>query len=128
MVFVFYSPNFGLLRNAIGVAALIVTFPFILVFKLATLPFDRPAKRSPAEVAAYLRDFLNESGGEWDWDDFTSIPIRDPALEDIRGQAAMLELPLTANGRSKLETLLARADTLAAAAPDLSTGASSRVR
>lgn len=92
------------------------------------MPFERSAERSPAQVATYLRDFLNEGGGEWDWDDFTSIRIADPALEDIRGQAAMLELPLTADGRSKLETLLERANALAVADQDLSTKASSRVR
>jgi hypothetical protein len=124
MVFAFYSPSFGFWRNAIGIAALIVCFPLILLLKLVSMPFERPAERSPAEVAAYLRDFLNGGGGEWDWDDFTSIPIANPELEDIRGQAAMLELPLTADGRAQLEKLIERAN----ASANLSTSASSRVR
>ena len=45
---------------------------------------------SPREVATYLRNFLTGQGGEWDWDDFTSIRIKDPFLEDIRMRCASL--------------------------------------
>jgi hypothetical protein len=35
-------------------------------------------KRTAAEVATYLRDFIDGTGDEWDWDDFESVPIADP--------------------------------------------------
>lgn len=43
--------------------------------------------RSANEVVGFLRDFLDNSGGQWDWDEFESVPITDPELEDIRMQA-----------------------------------------
>ncbi len=41
-------------------------------------------KRSREEVAKYVDDFVSGRGGSWDWDDFTSVPIEDPALEEVR--------------------------------------------
>ena len=37
-----------------------------------------------AEVRQILVSFLDGSGGEWDWDDFMSVPIADPTLDSIR--------------------------------------------
>lgn len=45
-------------------------------------------------VLGYLEDFIDGRGGDWDWDDFTSIPIRDPSLDRVREEAASVELPL----------------------------------
>ena len=61
----------------VGIAVLIGAL--ILVAKL--LP---RLERTPPEVAQYIDDFINESGDEWDWDDFTTVPIRDPILDSIR--------------------------------------------
>jgi hypothetical protein len=66
------------------------------------------------DVEGYLRDFLEERGGDWDWDDFTCIPITDPVLDSIRDEAAAIELPLTAEGRSKVTALLRRVEDLRA--------------
>lgn len=41
------------------------------------------------EQRAYLiqaiRDFIDGTGGEWDWDDFTSCPTSYPELDAVRG-------------------------------------------
>jgi hypothetical protein len=66
--------------------------------------------RSPEEVAGFIRDFIQGSGGGWDWDDFTSVTIRSPELESIRADACMVELPLTPAGVGELKGLLAKAD------------------
>ena len=66
-------------------------------------------KTSAQEVAKYIRDFLNGTGGEWDWDDFTSIRIADISLEAIRAKAAAVDLPLQPSGRAMLEAFFARA-------------------
>lgn len=58
------------------------------------------------EVASFLRDFLEGTGGDGDWDDFTSIPITDPALDGIREAAALVPLPLDADGEATLRRLL----------------------
>ena len=31
-----------------------------------------------------IRDFLDHTGGPWDWDDFTSCPMKYPDLEAVR--------------------------------------------
>jgi hypothetical protein len=68
--------------------------------------------REPAEVAQFISNFLNGTGGEWDWDDFTSVPITNPALEAIRAEAEMVQLPLNSTGRLALESLLKRTKAL----------------
>ena len=87
------------------------------MIKLVTLPFEKPFNRSADEVAQYLRDFLNGTGGDWDWDDFISIPIADPRLEDIRERAAALDLPIADQDTALLMTLIAEAEALAASNP-----------
>lgn len=74
--------------------------------------FSKPKKRTPAEVAGFIRDFLDDTGGGWDWDDFTSVRLADPSLELIRKNAEMVALPVTPEGREELRRLLARAEVL----------------
>ena len=47
-------------------------------------------KRTPSEVAAILRAFLEGTASEHDWDDFTSISLADSHLEAIRVRCAGL--------------------------------------
>ncbi len=49
------------------------------------------------EVAGIIESFLNGTSGEWDWDDFISIPLEDPELEAVRRKcaAAREEFPPT---------------------------------
>ena len=44
----------------------------------------RVALYTKAEVADIIERFLDGRGGEWDWDDFLSIPIADPELDAVR--------------------------------------------
>lgn len=85
-----------------------------IVVKLISMPFERPHKRTPEEVGQILRGFLDGSGGEWDWDDFISIPLADPSLESIRQRAANVELPVSAEGRRTLLSLLVELEAKAA--------------
>jgi hypothetical protein len=62
---------------------------------LSILGIGKYVKRTPAEVAGFIRDFLESRGGEWDWDDFTSVPLDDPELESIRREADAVDLPLS---------------------------------
>ena len=39
---------------------------------------------SRAEIAKTITDFIEGRGGEYDWDDFTTYPLKDPDLEKIR--------------------------------------------
>jgi hypothetical protein len=49
------------------------------------------------QVATTIQNFLDGSGGKWDWDDFISFPITDPKLEAIRERCNGLsaEFPTT---------------------------------
>jgi hypothetical protein len=87
-----------------------IVFPIALLIQL--LPFKKTRDRSASDVVGYLRDFIDGRGGQWDWDDFTSIPITDPTLEAIRTDAELILLPVDEAGSRKLAELLARAEKL----------------
>jgi hypothetical protein len=91
-------------------ALLPLAIPVILLLKLFNI--GQSTERSAEEVAGYIRDFLNGSGRDWDWDDFTSVTIESPSLDSIRDEACMIDLPLTAVGSDKLKELLAKAEAL----------------
>ena len=48
-------------------------------------------KISRSELAETLDNFLSGRGGRWDWDDFISVKLDDPELDEIRRICA--ELP-----------------------------------
>lgn len=68
------------------------------------------ARRTPEDVARYLRTFIEGTGSDWDWDDFASVTIKDQALESIRQRATRTE-PLKADIQ-QLRQLLAEAEAL----------------
>ena len=87
-----------------------IAIPIILLIKIAErFGVKATADLTAANVASYLDDFLNRRGGDWDWDDFTSIKITDPALDEIRMDALYVDLPLDAAGEAMLRELLERA-------------------
>ena len=49
-----------------------------------------PVRLSKAEIIAVITAFLEGSGGQWSWDDFISIRLDDPVLEQVRVAAADL--------------------------------------
>lgn len=99
-----------------------VALPLLLPLAVLVLPWSsrKTRDRTPAEVANHLRDFLNGTGGEGDWDAFQSTPISDPELDRIRQQAShAAPSPKRPSGdRVKLLELLHRADSLAAIAAE----------
>jgi hypothetical protein len=88
----------------------ILVIPIAAIAGLLSWLFGLRSKLSAAEVASYLREFTDGSGGEWDWDDFTSVPIANPKLEDIRLRAGAVAFPLTADGLATLQKLLVEAE------------------
>lgn len=114
MHFVFYSPSFPFWRNILGIAAGILVVPLVILLKLISMPFERPTKRAAYEVAGYLRGFIKNTGCEWDFDDFISCEIEDPALDSLRQRAAKLQLPIEDKERDLWMSLLREAEALAA--------------
>src|SRR5688572_28945253 len=81
-----------------------IALPLAILIQL--LPLKKTRDRNPEEVAGFLRDFAEGTGGEWDWDDFTSVPITDPRLEAIRIEADMIPLPIEPEDLQKLQELI----------------------
>ena len=100
----------GFLRNVLGV---LIVAPILIVgipiAAIATV-FSGPAKLSADEVADYIRAHLDGTGGDWDWDDFTSVKIADPVLEAIRRDADGVPDLLDNAGRKTLRDLLDRVE------------------
>src|SRR5258708_2518784 len=109
-----WSPR-TLLRLTAGIAVAALVFPFVVLIQFPLWLFGlQSAKRTPHEVAAYLKDFMDGTGNDYDWDDFEAVPIKDPRLDEIRKEAMSVKLPIDASGHEKLAELLARTEDLAA--------------
>jgi hypothetical protein len=97
---------------------LIVGVPLALIFRLLQMfgwvKPDEPIDLRPEEVAEYLRDFIEGTGGDWAWDDFENMKLKDPELEAIRDEACSAGPPYA--DVDKLKECLAKAEALAAQA------------
>jgi hypothetical protein len=93
-----------------AIALIPVAIPVILFLKLFGI--GQNTERSAEEVAGFICDFIEDTGGEWDWDDFISVPIKDPRLEAIRAEASMV-VDFTGSGFEELKRLLGKAEALA---------------
>jgi hypothetical protein len=99
------------LSTSAKVALAILALPFAVIAGLLSRLFGLRSKLSAAEVASHLREFIDgDGGGGWDWDDFTSVPIANPQLENIRLRADAVALPLTPEGLATLRKLLVEAE------------------
>ena len=98
----------------------IVLVPFAVVAALVgvfvgwVFGLKNSADLNRDDVCSYLDDFIEGREGNWDWDDFTSIPISDPVLEGIRLEACEVDEPLNEAGKDKLRELRARVRSLRA--------------
>ncbi|NML10532.1 hypothetical protein HHL08_10275 [Sphingobium sp. AR-3-1] len=72
------------LASGVGCIAAIAILPVFLIVKPVMVPFEKPRTLSPEEVIGYLRGFLEGTDGPWDWDNFTTQPVANPRLDDIR--------------------------------------------
>src|SRR5690349_18513663 len=62
-----------------------------LLFRLLTLLSKWLNRPKVAEVADIIDRHVQGTEGPWDWDDFTSVPIRDDRLDAIRLQCLELD-------------------------------------
>ena len=70
-----------LLRSALwGLIASIGVL--VTMFAVAALPIK--SKTTREEAAKAIENFVDGTGGPWDWDDFISVRIADEELEAIR--------------------------------------------
>jgi hypothetical protein len=94
--------------------AAILLMPIALLLALVAWlwPGKKTVDRTPADVVGFLSDFLEGTGGEWDWDEFESVPISDPELDALRRRAALAAPPDP--DLAELRRLLAEAEGIAA--------------
>src|SRR5262245_54688686 len=85
-----------------------IALPLAILSQLLAL--KKTQNRTSEEVANFLRQFAEGTSGEWDWDDFTSVPITNPKLEAIRIEADLIPLPIDSHGKQKLQELITRAE------------------
>jgi hypothetical protein len=102
-----------LLAKTLAIPLIIIAIPLAAIAGIVSTVFGIKEKRAATKVASCIKDFLDGTGGDWDWDDFVSLPIADPRLEDIRRRAAAVDLPTNDEGEATLRALLAEAEGLA---------------
>lgn len=68
---------------AVALAPILIPLGLIAM----VLPGKKTVDRTPEDVAGFMSDLLDGSGGVWDWDEFESVPITDPKLDAIRLRA-----------------------------------------
>lgn len=102
------------LRDLIVKSTAIVFLPALILGAIIAglWPKSRNLDRTPEEVVTFLRDFIDGTSGEMDWDEFECVPIRDPELESIRDRAARAGPPNL--DLSVLVALLAEAEQICA--------------
>jgi hypothetical protein len=69
--------------SAVGWGALLI-IGVLLLFYLLTWITKYQNNLTTEHVETIIQKHLDQNAGPWDWDDFTSLPIRDEYLDRIR--------------------------------------------
>jgi hypothetical protein len=89
--------------RVLNVLMFVLLSPVVILAAVIASIVSKPATRTPDEVAQYLWNEAQGKSNYRDWDDFVSIPIADPNLDEIRAQAASLPQPLNDHRETLLE-------------------------
>ena len=109
------SSENSLFQNAFGWLVAAIVLPFGIVGALIAGLFSRPMDRTAEEVAEYIRAMLDgtvtDEDSDFDYDEFSCVPIADPQLESIARRAceAFEQGP---DGNTILESLLKETEIL----------------
>jgi len=104
-------------------AAFIVMLPYfvvvivpILVLKLLMMPFERPRRLTPEQVAEFLRQCIEGTAKDGEIDYFISVDIADPRLNEIRDEVGAIFGPGwgSAETREMLKVMLRRVEEMPA--------------
>ena len=100
------------------VILVLVSVAFIVGFLVYKMITGR-VERTKDEVEKTLRSLLDGSEGDHGWDDFVSVPIKDPFLDSIRERLRATDTegdypPTTEHGRKVIQQLLRELSSYAA--------------
>jgi len=104
-------------------AAFIVMLPYLivvivpfLILKILTMPFERPRRLTPEQVAAFLRKCIAGTAKDGEIDYFISVDIADARLNEIKDEVGAVFGPGWASPETRevLEDLLRRVEAMAA--------------
>ena len=80
-----------------GCAAILLAPIFLPVALVAgireTISPSKGQDRTPVQMIGFIQDFIDGTGGDWDWDEFESVKVSDPVLESFRRRAARMGPP-----------------------------------
>ena len=91
---------------AILLAPVAIPIGLVVITALRVFGWKDTTNLTARDVETYLRDFIEGTGGEWDWDDFTSIPITNPILDAVREEAMWVSTSVDDEGVAVLRQLL----------------------
>jgi hypothetical protein len=103
-------------KLAVGVtAAAVIIFPF-LILKLVMMPFEKPRKLTPEQVAELLRKCIDGTATDGGIDYFICTDIANAELNELKDQVGQLYGPGWSSEatRSHLEALLREVETMIA--------------
>lgn len=84
------------------------------VILLRRLLFGPPRRKQQAlYIARSIQALLDETGGEWDWDDFRSDVLPEADIDQLRQIAGAVQRPLSAADREALLELAGQAKAIA---------------
>ena len=72
--------------SLLGVLAVLVTF------RLLTIVSRRRNKLALSDVVNIIERHADGTEGPYDWDEFTSVPIADPRLDEVRRRCIRLDV------------------------------------
>lgn len=78
----------------------IIIIAVVILFMVLHYSSRKKNKANPLEIADIIERFINGRGSSWEWDDFISVPIKDPELDKIREHCSRLpnEFPPSKKG------------------------------
>jgi hypothetical protein len=104
------------LQNAYGCLVATIILPIGIVGAFIAGIFGRPIERPADEVARYIRAMLDgtvlDEESDYDYDEFSCVPIADPMLESLARRACQAFESRPESDRATLESLLAEAEAL----------------
>jgi hypothetical protein len=90
----------------LAVVVIAVIAIILALFRVLSFLTKRRNNLTAAQVAGIIEKHLQRTEGPWDWDEFTSFPIRDNWLDAIRLRCGQLDLAPTATRVRQLEEII----------------------